>query len=68
MGSKTDKSLLIITNMMLKENDEHAALLEKMNKRYNLDKYNKTLLNNLNLIHDIKIQLLEEIYNKIKAI
>jgi len=68
MGSKTDKSLLIITNMMLKENDEHAALLEKMNKRYSLDKYNPTLLNNLNLIHDIKIQLLEEVYNKIKAI
>ncbi len=68
MGSKTNKSLLIITSMMLEENDEHAALLEKMNKRYSLDKYNHTLLNNLNLIHDIKIKLLEEVYNRIKEI
>ena len=68
MGSKTDKSLLIITSMMLKENDEHADLLEKMNERYSLDKYNQTLLNNLNLIHDIKIKLLEEVYSRIKEI
>lgn len=68
MGSKTNKSLLIITSLMLEENDEHAALLEKMNERYSLDKYNQTLLNNLNLIHDIKIQLLEKVYSKIKEI
>ena len=70
MASKADKALLIITNMMLEEHDEHADLLEKIKNRYSPSptKNHKVFLDNLNLIHDIRIELLERVYREIKEI
>ena len=73
MSFKSNKVLSIITNMMLEENDDHAVLLEKIKNRYpppndHLTNGIRELFEHLNLIHNIRIGLLEQIYSKIKDI
>ena len=64
MKSKIDKVLLIISKMMNEENDEHSEIIAKLQQRYKIETGN--LLYTINLVHYIKIELLEEVYNKIK--
>lgn len=54
--------------MMNDENDRHADLLNDIKDIMDVDKYDKRLFNKLNLVHDTKIKLLEEIFEKLKGI
>jgi hypothetical protein len=62
-----DKIKHLISQMMNDENDRHADLLRDIKSVID-PKYNIGLLNKLNLVHDTKIKLLEEIFDKLKDI
>ena len=62
--SGLDKIKHFISELMNKENDEHAQLLSDIKKRVTKIE----LLETLTLVHDTRIQLLEEIFQKLKEI
>jgi len=67
MRVSVDKVKHLISQMMNDENDRHADLLRDIKNVIDL-KYDIELLNKLNLVHDTKIKLLEEIFDKLKDI
>ena len=59
----------IISTMILQENDKHAQILIDLTNRINTSKYNiNDALDKLNIIHETKVDVLEEIYSKLKEI
>jgi len=67
MRVSLDKVKHIISQMMNDENDRHADLLRDI-KNIIDPKYDTKLLDKVNLVHDTKIKLLEEIFEKLKDI
>lgn len=63
-----DKARHLISKMMNEENDHHAKLLQDLNRTINTQKYGVDILYELNLVHDTKIKLLEEIFDRLKDI
>lgn len=59
-----DSAKHIISEMILKERDEHALLLEIINRRVS----NTDLLSELTLVHNTRINLLDDIFLKLKVI
>ena len=68
MKVSIDKVKHLISQMMNEENDRHAALLNDIKDIIDANKYDKELLNKVNLVHDTKIKLLEEIREELKDI
>ena len=67
--SRLDKVKHLISQMMNDENDEHAQLISEIKKRINITRAHQyDLLHHLSLIHEVKIKLLEEIFEKLKDI
>lgn len=62
--SDIDRAKHMVSEMMNKENDEHARLLSDIKSRIN----NDNILDSLTLVHDTRIKLLEEIFQKLKEI
>lgn len=62
--SELDKVKHLISEMMNKEHDEHAQLLSDIRKRTSKSE----LLDTLTIVYDTRIQLLEYIFNRLKAI
>jgi hypothetical protein len=67
MKVSIDKVKHLISQMMNEKNDRHADLLQDINDAIDT-KYDKELLNKLNLVHDTKIKLLEEIFDRLKDV
>ena len=68
MKVSIDKVKHLISQMMNEENDRHADLLQDIEDVVDANKYDKELLDKLNLVHDTKIKLLEEIFDKLKDV
>ena len=57
----------IVSSMMNEENDAHAEIISDLNRRIDSSKYDiSDTLEKLTLIHESKIKVLEELYNKLK--
>lgn len=68
MRVSIDKVKHLISQMMNEENDRHADLLQDIKDVVDANKYDKELLDKLNLVHDTKIKLLEEIFDRLKDV
>jgi hypothetical protein len=68
MKVSVDKIKHLISQMMNEENDRHADLLDDIKNVVDTSKYCKEMLDELRLVHDTKIKLLEEIFDKLKDI
>ena len=62
--SDLDRVKHLISEMMNKEHDEHAQLLSDIKKRTS----KQELLDTLTVVYDTRIELLEYIFSKLKAI
>lgn len=58
-----------VAKMMTEENDDHAKLISALSAKINLNKYSidDTLIK-LSLIHETKIETLEEVYSLMRDI
>lgn len=67
MKSILDKIKHLISRKINEENDRHADLLYYIKETIDL-KYDENLFNKVNLVHDTRIKLLEEILEELKNI
>lgn len=57
----------IVSSMMNEENDAHAKMISDLHNRIDPSKYDiSDTLEKLNLIHESKIKVLEELYDRLK--